>query len=102
MWTAILQTAELDWVRNDAQRRLLQLQALDAVEALQRIVDGYSQRTGARADWAALVAARLLPGTPLDPTGTPFDLSSGRVQLSKSSTLWPPPVEPAVAGRPPS
>jgi hypothetical protein len=102
MWTAILQTAELDWVRNDAKRRLLQLQALDAIDALQRIVDGYSQRTGARADWAALVAARLLPGTPLDPTGTPFDLSSGRVQLSKSSTLWPPPVEPAVAGRPPS
>jgi hypothetical protein len=101
MWTAILQTAELDWLRKDAQRRLLQLQALDAVEELQRVVDSYSRRTGAVADWRALVAARLLPGVPLDPTGAPFDLTGGRVQLSRSSSLWPPPEEPA-GGRPPS
>ena len=67
MWTTILQTAEVDWVRKDAERRLLQLQALDVIDALQRVVTDYSQRTGARADWqgaARLAAARrtLLAG----------------------------------------
>jgi hypothetical protein len=95
MWSAILQTAELDWVRKDAQRRLLQLQALDVIDALQRAADDYSRRTRATADWPALVSARVLRGIPLDPTGAPFELTNGRVQLSKSSSLWPPPEEPA-------
>jgi hypothetical protein len=98
MWTAILETAELDWLRNDAQRRLLQLQALDGADQLQRLVDAYSRRTGTVPDWRALVAARLLSGIPLDPAGAPFDLSRGHVQLSRSSPLWPPPEEPAAAG----
>jgi hypothetical protein len=101
MWTTILQTAELDWVRKDAQRRLMQLQALDVVDALQRIVSDYAQRTGGRADWPALVGARLLRGVPLDPTGVPYTLSDGRVQLSRSSSLWPPPEEPS-GGAPPT
>jgi hypothetical protein len=100
MWSAILETAELDWVRKDAQRRLLQLQALDAVDELQRVVDRSARTTGVPADWQSLVAARALPGTPVDPTGTPFDLTRGRVQLSRSSSLWPPPEEPAAGGRP--
>jgi hypothetical protein len=102
MWAAILQTSEVEWLRSDAQRRLLQLQALDAVDILQRVADDYSRRSGARADWQTLVGARLLRGIPLDPTGVPFDLTNGRVQLSKSSSLWPPPEEPAAAGPPPS
>jgi hypothetical protein len=99
MWSAILETAEVDWVRHDAQRRLLQLQALDAVDELQAVVDRYTRSSGVPADWRSLVAARLLPGIPLDPTGTPFDLSRGRVQLSRSSSLWPPPQETAAGGR---
>ena len=100
MWTAILQTTESDWVRKDAQRRLVQLQALDMVDGLQRALDEYSRRTGARPDWRTLVAAGVLRGIPVDPTGTPFDLINGRVQLSKSSPLWPPPEEPAAAEQP--
>jgi len=102
MWSAILQSAEVEWVRKDAQRRLLQLQALDTVDALQRVADDYSRRTGGTAGWPTLIAARLVPGIPLDPTGTPFELTNGRVQLSRSSSLWPPPEEPAVGGRPSS
>ena len=102
MWTAIRQSAELDWLRQDADRRLLQLQALDVIDALQGAVDDYTRRTGTRPDWQALVRARVLRGKPLDPAGTPFELASGRVQLSKSSSLWPPPEEPAGAGRSPS
>ena len=101
MWVAILQSAELDWLRKDAERRLLQLQALDAIDALQHAVDEYSRRAGARPDWPALVRARVLRGIPLDPTGIAFELTNGRVQLSKASSLWPPPEEPrAAAGTP--
>jgi hypothetical protein len=102
MWTEILQTAELDWMRKDAERRLLQLQALDLVDALQRIVDEYARSGGMATDWRSLVTARRLRGIPVDPTGTPFELVNGRVQLSRSSSLWPPPEEPAAAERPPS
>ena len=94
MWTAIRQSAEIDWLRKDADRRLRQLDALDAIDALQRAADDYVRRTGATPDWQALVRARVLRGFPLDPTGAPYELTNGRVQLSKSSTLWPPPEEP--------
>ena len=101
MWMALRETAELDWLRKEAERRLLQLQALDMIEGLQRGLDDYVRRTGQRPiDWRSLVASRALRGIPVDPTGVPFDLSDGRVQLSKSSSLWPPPEEPAAAGRP--
>jgi tetratricopeptide (TPR) repeat protein len=100
MWTAILQTAETDWLRGEAQRRLVQLQALDMIDELQRALDAYARRTATKPDWPTLVGSRLLRGIPVDPTGTPFDLIGGRVQLSKSSPLWPPPEEPATAGQP--
>jgi hypothetical protein len=90
----------VDWVRNDAQRRLLQLQALDAIDALQRAVDDYARRTSTKPGWPALVGARYLRSVPLDPTGVPFELTDGRVRLSKSSTLWPPPEEPSAGGSP--
>ena len=101
MWVAILQSAELDWLRQEAERRLLQLQALDAIDALQRLVDDDTRRGGNAADWQTLVRARALRGIPLDPAGTPYELTGGRVQLAQSSSLWPLPEEPrAEAGTP--
>jgi hypothetical protein len=94
MWEAILQSADNDWLRKDAQRRLLQLDALDMIDALQRAADDYGRRAGERPDFQTLVRARILRGYPLDPTGTPFEMRNGRVQLSRSSSLWPPPEEP--------
>ena len=102
MWLAIRESAELDWLRQDANRRLLQLQALDQIDALQRLVDDYAQRTGARPDWPALVRARVVRGVPLDPTGTPFDLTGGRVRLARPSSLWPLPDEPGGVPPPPT
>jgi hypothetical protein len=103
MWEAIRQSAEIDWLRKDAERRIVQLQALDIVDALQRVVDDYTRRTGEHPDWAALVRARVLPGIPVDPAGTPFALTpDGRVRLSPSSSLWPPPDEPGGVPRAPS
>jgi hypothetical protein len=96
MWEAIRQSAEIDWLRKDADRRLAQLRALDDIDALQRSVDQVAARVGqAPADWAALMRARAVPGVPVDPSGTPYELTpDGHVRLSQSSPLWPPPVEP--------
>lgn len=105
MWEAIRQSAEVDWLRQDAERRLAQLQALDDLDALQRAVDGFTQRSGQPpASWSTLVGARVLPGMPMDPTRTPYDLSAdGRVRLSPSSSLLPLPMEPRQRdSRPPS
>ena len=98
MWEAILQSAEIDWLRQDATRRLLQLRALDEIDALQRAVDDLSRRGGSPTNWAALVRAGVLRGMPVDPTGTPYDLTAeGQVRLSPSSSLLPLPVEPGEA-----
>lgn len=111
MWEAIRQSAEIDWLRHDAERRLLQLRALDELDSLQRRVDAYTRQNGAAPrDWSALVRTRAVPGVPLDPTRTPYELivadNAARVQLSQRSPLWPPPEEPrqmqSPVGRPPS
>ena len=97
MWEAIRQSAEIDWLRHDAERRLVQLRALDDIDALQRAADEYARRTGQPApDWGALVRGGVLRGVPLDPTGAPYELGAGgRVRLSESSPLHPLPTEPA-------
>jgi hypothetical protein len=95
MWESIRQSAEIDWLRQDADRRLAQLRALDDIDALQRAVDEFSRRGGQPpVSWPALVRARLVPGVPLDPSRTPYELTEGRVWLSRSSSLWPLPIEP--------
>jgi hypothetical protein len=46
-------------------------------------------------DWGAVVPAGVFPGVPLDPGRTPYDLTAeGEVRLSRSSPLFPLPVEP--------
>lgn len=103
MWEAIRQSSEVDWLRQDAERRLLQLQALDQIDALQRDVDDVERRTGERiGNWSILVRARQWPGVPVDPAGTPYVLSDGRVSLSPQSRLSPLPEEPQRLEAPPS
>jgi hypothetical protein len=104
MWTAIRQSAENDWLKQEADRRLAQLLALDEIDRLQQAVET-AGRTGPRpTDWLALIRARVIPGVPLDPAGRPYEIGAdGSVQLSRTSPLWPPPDEPqAEAPRPPA
>jgi tetratricopeptide (TPR) repeat protein len=100
MWQAILETSDVDWLRNSAQHVLLQLQALDEMDAIQSRLDAFAQtRGGPPADWATVVRARVFPGIPVDPSRTAYELTSeGRVQLSPSSPLFPLPIEPARIG----
>jgi len=99
LWESIRQSADNDWLRNDAERRLLQLRAMDEIDALQQRVDRFTNGTGVPpADWAALRAIKAPP----DPTGTPYQLEHGRVKLSTRSPLFPLPDEPANEVVPPS
>jgi hypothetical protein len=100
MWETIRESAEIDWLRRDAERRLLQLQALDDIDGLQRIVDDLASR-GATLEpgWGWLIARRILPGVPVDPSGAPYVLDpDGRVRLSPGSALFPLPSEPQSLG----
>jgi len=102
MWQAIRQSAEVDWLRQDADRRLAQLRALDEMDQLQSVIDAFVQRTGRPpSGWAELVRIRALRGVPLDPSMTPYETSAeGRVRLSTASKLWPLPEEPKRSGVP--
>jgi tetratricopeptide (TPR) repeat protein len=97
IWTEIRQSAEVDWLRQQADWRLLQLRALDEIEALQRTVDGETMQSGKSPEgWRRLIEAGRLPGVPADPTGIPYELdANGRVTLGRRSTLRPLPDEPA-------
>jgi hypothetical protein len=96
MWQSIRESAEIDWLRRDAERRLTQLDALDFIDNLQRILDEHVRATGETpVDWAPLIRARRIPGVPLDPTRTPYEIdASGRARLSAKSPLFPLPDEP--------
>jgi hypothetical protein len=102
MWEAIRQSAEIDWLRQDAERRLLQLQALDDIDSLQRAVDAFVRSSGQPpADWLTLVRAGVIRGVPVDPTRTPYELTAqGRVHLAASSPLAPLPEEPRQTDAP--
>jgi hypothetical protein len=92
LFEAIAQTAENDWMRKDAQRRLRQLDAMDAIDELRAIVSRYRQRGGPTpVTWAGLVRAGYLRAIPADPDGFVFALGpwSGDVSLAETSTLAP-------------
>jgi hypothetical protein len=98
MWEAIRQSAEIDWLRNDAERRLMQLDAADFIDQVQADVNRARAAGITASDWPDLVRAGAVRGTPMDPTGTPLELDqSGTVRLSRRSPLFPLPVEPQRA-----
>jgi tetratricopeptide (TPR) repeat protein len=90
LWNQILQSEE-EWLRRNAARALSQLDAVDAVDQLQTIVNRFPPPAGGQYSWDDLVRRRVLRGIPLDPVGTPFELdpATGRVSLSRSSSLSP-------------
>lgn len=85
-------TADVKWLKESAAWRLQQLDAMDAIDQLQRVAATYERRHGRPpADWPAVVRAGLLPGIPLDPAGVPYVLNPywGTVTVSDKSSMWP-------------
>jgi len=98
MWTVLAQSSDNDWLRNSAARSLLQLDALDAIDALQKVVATHRERAGVPLTWQGLIRAGALRSIPADPTGTAYDLTpDGKVRLGAASSLAPLPQEPPAA-----
>jgi hypothetical protein len=62
--------------------------------------EGVARESGGAVTMASptLIRARVIPGLPVDPMGTPYELTpAGRVGLSPPSPLLPLPNEPVKA-----
>ena len=91
LWQQLAQSEE-EWLRDAARLRLAQLDAMDAIDALHGPVERFrQQRPGEPVTWEKLAAARLLPGVPLDSSGTPFllDPATGYITIARESKLFP-------------
>ena len=102
MWESIRASAEIDWLKRDAERRLMQLDVMDFIPTVQAEVDRAAAATGTMPrDWNGLIGAGVVPGIPVDPTKTPYEIDeSGTVILSPQSPLYPLPSEPQRIGPP--
>jgi hypothetical protein len=97
LWQQIHDSAEHQYVRDNATFHLEQLDAVDAAEQLTAIVRRYEAETGSRlTTFEPLVARRVLPGMPTDADGAPFviDPATGRVDLDTRSRFYPLPRFP--------
>lgn len=102
LWTELRDHAEFDWIRESADRRLQQLDAMDAIDELNRDTQRFIERHGKPpVSWAQLAADQRWRAMPSDPTGASYELdtATGAVSLSKKSSLWPLPVGASVGVR---
>jgi hypothetical protein len=92
LWTQMLQTTDIEWIKNNANIRLKQLDAMDLIDELNRRVAIYvASQQRPPADWREFAAATGIRGVPVDPTGVPFvlDERTGTVDIDPKSSLWP-------------
>ncbi len=90
LWKALYDLAETGQMRGNAEIHLQQLDALDEIDALTERAKQFQEQAGRfPRTWAEVVAAGLLRGIPLDPTGAPYSLNprDETVELSPRSSL---------------
>ncbi|MEW5984458.1 MAG: hypothetical protein AB1806_19075 [Acidobacteriota bacterium] len=106
LWRELYETADHEWLKNNAELRLVQMDALDQIDALAAVLVRYSNATGRPpGSWREVIVAGLLPGVPVDPTGVPYVLDASRpggVTVSRESRLFPLPATLLKKGSPPS
>src|SRR5688572_6471586 len=88
--------ADTPWIRNDARRRLKQLDAIDQIAALERLTMAYGRRfEDGELTWEGMVRAGFINAVPTDPEGHAYVLNRfwGDVTISVDSPLWPLPTE---------
>ena len=96
IWRQMFESTDDDWLKQEAQTRLAQFDALDAIDQLNQVLWTFKLRMGyLPRDWQEVVSARMLRGVPTDPAGVPFeiDAESEIVKVSTSSPLWPMPED---------
>jgi hypothetical protein len=82
-------------LKENAAFQLRRLEALDEADALMKLVAAFEAARGRKpASLDELLASGLLRRAPRDPSGTPFtyDPGTGRVDVSRQSALWSPPL----------
>lgn len=103
LWTELRNNTDMDWIRSSANHRLQQLDAMDAIDELNRSSQRFIARHGRPpANWHDLAVDQRWRVLPADPTGTSYvlDPATGAVSLSPQSRLWPLPVGSSVRGQP--
>ena len=96
LWRQLHDSADNDWIRNESARRLRQLQALDDIDQLVGAAQRFVEQTGRPPrSWEELIAAGLLAGIPVDPTGRSYvmDSAGGTINVPSDSELFPLPGE---------
>jgi tetratricopeptide (TPR) repeat protein len=93
LWQQLLES-EAEWLRDIADYRLRQLDAIDQAAQLEALTAAYARRFGTPpASWEQLVRAGLLARVPHDPLGYPYRLSERvEVTVSRESPLFPLPT----------
>lgn len=90
MWRHVAESESDEWFRNEAARRLQQLDALDQLDILNGLLARYRAQAGhAAADWPDLTRAGLLRGVPHDPNGLPYHIDGDVAALNPASRLLP-------------
>lgn len=90
LWKIQRDTAETEQQKENANTHLMQLDALDQIDVLKKLIERYQQTTGHYpAEWQELVDARLLRAVPRDPVGEPYvlDPETHEVKLSPHTRL---------------
>jgi hypothetical protein len=76
---------------------------MDVLDELNNASQRFAAREGrSPRTWRELMIGERLRGVPLDPTGEPFvlDSTTGRIDVSRQSPLWPLPHDQPVAQPP--
>lgn len=103
LWGEVRRSSDNEWMRREANRRLLQLDALDELDQYARAVERFVVREGrGPTSWHDLEDRLVGPQASLDPAGYPYilDPRSGAVSLSPQSPLFPLPTGSRPVGSP--
>jgi tetratricopeptide (TPR) repeat protein len=103
LWQQIAASADDKWMQREAERRLVQLDAMDEIDWLNARIRAYAAaHPGQVVSWDVLLRAGLFRAVPADPTGEPYVLDpfTGLVTVSERSRLAPLPTGEAVRVEP--
>ncbi len=71
LWQQIAKSEEA-WLRRNAERSLLQLQAMDQIDQLGAVIQRFPPAVGEQYSWDDLMRRRILIRQPVDPAGAPY------------------------------
>ncbi|HEX6163265.1 MAG TPA: hypothetical protein VFZ31_07865 [Vicinamibacterales bacterium] len=98
LWTELYNNVDAAYIRGQAEHRLKQLDAMDTIDMITAALQRFRERAGRMPQsWQELAVAERWRSIPVDPAGVPFvvDATTGKVDVSKNSAMWPLPSEPA-------